>query len=53
MGEIVSDRLVDNFADLISYDFTANMEQKLDDIAHGELSWKKYLMISTLVFLNN
>jgi DNA topoisomerase-1 len=43
MGEIVSDRLVDNFADLISYDFTANMEQRLDDIAHGELSWKKVL----------
>jgi DNA topoisomerase-1 len=43
MGEIVSDRLVDNFAELISYDFTANMEQQLDDIAHGELSWKKVL----------
>jgi DNA topoisomerase-1 len=43
MGEIVSDRLVDNFSHLISYDFTANMEQKLDDIAHGELSWKKVL----------
>ena len=43
MGEIVSDRLVDNFADLISYDFTATMEQSLDDIAHGELAWKKVL----------
>jgi DNA topoisomerase-1 len=43
MGEIVSDRLVDNFADLISYDFTANMEQSLDDVAHGELNWKKVL----------
>jgi DNA topoisomerase-1 len=43
MGEIVNDRLVDNFADLISYDFTANMEQRLDDIAHGELKWKKVL----------
>ncbi|MDT0594209.1 type I DNA topoisomerase [Glaciecola petra] len=43
MGEIVNDRLVDNFADLINYDFTANMEQRLDDIAHGELSWKKVL----------
>lgn len=43
MGEIVNDRLVANFADLISYDFTANMEQRLDDIAHGELSWKTVL----------
>ncbi|WP_395343070.1 type I DNA topoisomerase [Ningiella sp. W23] len=43
MGEIVNDRLVDNFSDLISYDFTANMEQRLDDIAHGELEWKRVL----------
>jgi len=28
MGEIVTDRLVNNFSDLISYDFTANMEQR-------------------------
>lgn len=43
MGEIVNDRLVNNFADLISFDFTANMEQRLDDIAHGELDWKRVL----------
>jgi len=43
MGEIVNDRLVDNFSDLISYEFTSNMEQQLDDIAHGELKWKKVL----------
>nr|WP_136249501.1 type I DNA topoisomerase [Ningiella ruwaisensis] len=43
MGEIVNDRLVNNFSDLISYDFTANMESRLDDIAHGELDWKKVL----------
>jgi len=43
MGEIVTDRLVNNFSDLISYDFTANMEQRLDDIAHGELEWKRVL----------
>jgi len=43
MGEIVTDRLVENFKDLLSYDFTANMELKLDDIAHGELSWRQVL----------
>jgi DNA topoisomerase-1 len=43
MGEIVNDRLVANFQDLISYDFTAKMEQRLDDIAHGSLQWKKVL----------
>ncbi len=39
MGEIVTDRLVDNFAELMSYDFTSNMESKLDSIAEGDLSW--------------
>jgi len=43
MGEIVNDRLVENFSDLISFDFTAKMEQRLDDIAHGETKWKSVL----------
>ena len=45
MGEIVIDRLSQNFADPMSYDFTAKMEQRLDDVAHGHKAWKdaKYL----------
>ncbi|MDP4537818.1 type I DNA topoisomerase [Alkalimonas collagenimarina] len=43
MGEIVTDRLRDNFEELMSFDFTANMELKLDDIAHGETSWRQVL----------
>ncbi|GGD74237.1 type I DNA topoisomerase [Lacimicrobium alkaliphilum] len=43
MGEIVNDRLLENFQDLISYDFTANMEQHLDEIAGGKLFWKEVL----------
>ncbi|EWH12363.1 DNA topoisomerase I subunit omega [Catenovulum agarivorans DS-2] len=43
MGEIVTDRLLSNFTDLMSYDFTANMETHLDDIAEGELEWHKVL----------
>lgn len=43
MGEIVNDRLLENFDDLISYDFTANMEQQLDEIANGNADWKKVL----------
>jgi DNA topoisomerase-1 len=43
MGEIVNDRLLENFDDLISYDFTANMEQQLDEIANGEAKWKTVL----------
>ncbi|NTS75982.1 type I DNA topoisomerase [Catenovulum sp. SM1970] len=43
MGEIVTDRLSENFEDLMRYDFTAKMEQRLDDIAEGDRSWKDVL----------
>ncbi|EDL51415.1 DNA topoisomerase I [Vibrio mediterranei AK1] len=43
MGEIVTDRLDDSFTDLMNYDFTARMEQKLDQIAEGDASWKNVL----------
>lgn len=43
MGEIVTDRLVENFDDLMNYDFTANMELTLDDIAKGQRTWRKEL----------
>ncbi len=43
MGEIVSDRLSENFVDLMSYDFTAQMEATLDAIAEGKASWTKEL----------
>ncbi|OOR98026.1 DNA topoisomerase I subunit omega [Canicola haemoglobinophilus] len=43
MGEIVTDRLNQSFADLMSYDFTANMEDILDQIAEGKKNWKEEL----------
>ena len=43
MGEIVTDRLNQSFSDLMSYDFTANMENVLDQIASGEKNWKAEL----------
>uniref|UniRef100_Q0I3F2 DNA topoisomerase 1 n=1 Tax=Histophilus somni (strain 129Pt) TaxID=205914 RepID=Q0I3F2_HISS1 len=43
MGEIVTDRLNQSFADLMSYDFTANMENILDQIADGKKNWKEEL----------
>jgi DNA topoisomerase-1 len=39
MGEIVSDRLSENFVDLMSYSFTAEMEANLDAIAEGKADW--------------
>jgi DNA topoisomerase-1 len=43
MGDIVTDRLKENFTDLMDYDFTANMENSLDDIAQGKLNWIEVL----------
>ncbi|PJG85850.1 type I DNA topoisomerase [Conservatibacter flavescens] len=43
MGEIVTDRLNQSFSELMSYDFTANMEADLDKIANGQKNWKEEL----------
>lgn len=43
MGEIVADRLQESFAELMNYDFTAQMESKLDEIADGKLDWTQVL----------
>ena len=43
MGEIVTDRLTENFSDLMSYDFTAGMEDSLDDVAEGRKDWLSLL----------
>ncbi|RXS44059.1 type I DNA topoisomerase [Idiomarina sp. 29L] len=43
MGEIVNDRLIENFTELMNYNFTAEMEQALDDIAAGKRQWKETL----------
>lgn len=43
IGEIVSERLIESFTDLMDYDFTARMEEKLDEIAGGKKHWRKVL----------
>lgn len=43
MGEIVADRLVSSFTDLMGYDFTARMEEQLDSVAKGTADWQKVL----------
>ncbi|HUH38250.1 MAG TPA: type I DNA topoisomerase [Spongiibacteraceae bacterium] len=43
MGDIVTERLVESFSDLLDYGFTANMEQDLDRVAEGERDWKDLL----------
>src|SRR5581483_8873961 len=39
LGMIVSDLLVAHFPEIVDVDFTATMEEKLDDIAKGERAW--------------
>ncbi len=43
MGDIVTERLVESFDDLMDYSFTANMEESLDDVAQGGKKWRKVL----------
>ena len=43
IGEVVTDRLVESFSDLMDYNFTAGMEEKLDTIAEGHDNWEKTL----------
>ncbi|WP_457913927.1 type I DNA topoisomerase [Candidatus Gillettellia adelgis] len=43
MGEIVTDRLAENFYGLMNYDFTACMEDQLDQIANNHTEWKVVL----------
>lgn len=43
MGDIVTERLCENFKELMDYDFTANMENNLDDIAQGNKNWLRVL----------
>lgn len=43
MGDIVTDRLVNSFPDLMDYAFTAGLEEKLDEVAEGQQQWKRVL----------
>ena len=43
IGDIVTDRLVESFSDLMDFSFTATMEEHLDEIAAGNLDWKNLL----------
>ena len=43
MGDIVTDRLVESFSELMDYNFTAHMESDLDIVAEGGKDWKGLL----------
>ena len=39
VADIVTDVLVEHFGDYVDYDFTARMEEELDEVAAGERAW--------------
>ncbi len=41
IGMIVNEFLTEYFPDILDYNFTANIEAKFDEIAHGTLPWNK------------
>ena len=43
VGLVVNDFLTQNFAEILDYNFTANVEQDFDKIANGDESWQKML----------
>jgi DNA topoisomerase-1 len=43
MGDIVTDRLSENFSNLMDYAFTADLEGQLDKVADGDRDWKNVL----------
>ncbi len=40
LGKVVNKLLVENFSDVINVEFTANIENKFDEIADGKQKWK-------------
>jgi len=43
LGRIVNTLLSDNFTTIVDEEFTAQMENKLDDISEGKMEWKKVI----------
>jgi DNA topoisomerase-1 len=43
IGMVVNDFLVENFKDIINFNFTASVEKQFDEIADGHLEWRKMI----------
>jgi len=43
IGMVVNDFLVENFANVLDYGFTAEVEKEFDEIAEGKLEWSKMI----------
>ncbi|MBL8015195.1 MAG: type I DNA topoisomerase [Candidatus Doudnabacteria bacterium] len=52
-GIVVTKLLTDHFGDIINVNFTADMENQLDDVANGDLDWQKMLASFYKPFASN
>ncbi|MFA6705536.1 MAG: type I DNA topoisomerase, partial [Bacteroidales bacterium] len=43
IGTIVNNFLVQNFKDIVDYNFTADIEKEFDEIAQGKKNWRKVI----------
>ncbi len=43
LGKVVNKLLIENFSDVINEEFTADMEEKFDEVAEGNEDWKKII----------
>ncbi|MFA6199635.1 MAG: type I DNA topoisomerase [Bacteroidales bacterium] len=43
IGTIVNNYLIENFQDIIDYNFTADVEKEFDEIAQGKKDWQKMI----------
>lgn len=43
LAMVVTDLLVENFSDIVDYKFTAEMENKLDEVEEGKQKWSELL----------
>lgn len=53
IGIIVNDLLVEHFPKVVDYQFTAKMEDELDEVANGELKWQPMIKEFYLPFKKN
>ena len=43
VGMVVTDKLIEHFPDVVDVNFTAHLEEQLDDIAEGQIGWTQVL----------
>ncbi len=43
VGVVVTDKLIEHFPDVVDVNFTAHLEEELDEIAEGQIGWTQVL----------